>query len=102
LAALSLESVIVRPSLLRDEETLAGRHALRDWVSKLANTPPIGARLRSSRVHPPRTVLAAGEVTVDGSPVSPLSMVITLREGLVATVVCYLSDPDLLHSLGYL
>ena len=89
--------------VLPNRDLYSGHDGLRQWIADIATThSPITERITDVRLGQAGQVVALGHFVVHGKPVSPLSMLMSLRADKVAEARAYLSDEAQLKRIGRL
>ena len=93
----------IPPRSSADRDLYSGHDGLRQWIADIATAhSPITERITDVRLGHAGHVVALGHVVVHGKPVSPFSMLMSLRADKVAEARAYLSDEAQLKRIGRL
>lgn len=101
--ALQDENVVSYPSRLFGHQPHTGHAGVRAWWARMVAAGRwYDVVVRDIRPLGTDRVAVLGEIRDEGQPVSPWAVVIRIRRGLIVESHSYLSDEDLLESLGVL
>lgn len=102
LTSLAGADIEIRPTILaQGRNVYRGHDGLRVWIrDQCAATVQPKVRAAEIRLSESGDVLVFGEIIVDDEPVSPFAMRLRLEDAKVIELQAYLSDEEILTTLG--
>ena len=101
--ALQDENVVSYPARLVDQQRFNGHAGVRAWWQAMVDSGRwYHVEVRDIRQLGPDRVVLLGEIAQDGEPLGPWSAVVRYRDGLITESRTYLTDTQLLDTLGLL
>jgi hypothetical protein len=96
-------AVTVYPTkLFRQQDCYVGHDGLRQWIAEIvAKDIPESVLVAEFRRQSSGEILATGEITIHGRPVSPVAGLFALEDGLVLSARSYLSDEQTMRNVGH-